>query len=100
MFIAILNQSTRATDDDVATMTRAIALQVRLDVAPLWDRIPAAVVYYDQASAVPPNAHVITLVDSIDDQPKGVLATTRRTRVGGSGVSSPSVRRWTPGRRS
>ncbi|GAB7007188.1 hypothetical protein JCM18899A_46630 [Nocardioides sp. AN3] len=73
MFIAILNQSTRATDDDVATMTRAIALQVRLDVAPLWDRIPAAVVYYDQASAVPPNAHVITLVDSIDDQPKGVL---------------------------
>lgn len=73
MFIAVLNQSTRVTDDDAATMTRAIASQVRLDVAPLWDRSPAAVVYFDTASTVPPNAHVITLVDTIQDQPKGVL---------------------------
>jgi hypothetical protein len=73
MFIAILNQATRVTSDDVATMTRAIASQVRLDAAPLWDRIPAAVVYFDKASTVPPNAHVITVVDTIDDQPKGVL---------------------------
>jgi hypothetical protein len=73
MLIAVLNQSTRVSDDDVATMTRANASQVELDVAPLWDRSPAAVIYYDRAGTVPPNAHVITLVDAIEDQPQGVL---------------------------
>lgn len=73
MLIAVLNQSTRVEDADVATMTQAIADQVKLDVAPLWDRSPASVIYYDKASAVPPNAHVITLVDTIQDQPQGVL---------------------------
>jgi hypothetical protein len=73
MLIAVLNQSTLVTDDDVAAMTRAIAMQVKLDAAPLWDRSPAAVIYYPQASAVPPSSHVITMVDTIQDQPKGVL---------------------------
>lgn len=73
MLIAVLNQSTLVTDDDVATMTRAIAGQVRFDAAPLWDRSPAAVIYYPQAGAVPPDAHVVTVVDTIKDQPQGVL---------------------------
>ena len=46
MLIAILNQSTRVTDADVLTMTTAIADQVRNDVAPAWDRPPAAVISY------------------------------------------------------
>lgn len=74
MLIAVLNQSKgRVTDQDAATMTRAIASQVELDAAPLWDRSPAAVIFYDHAGAEPPNAHVITIVDAIDDQPEGVL---------------------------
>jgi hypothetical protein len=73
MLIAVLNQSTLVSNDDVATMTRAIATQVRLDAAPLWDRSAAAVIYYTQAAAVPPGAHVITVVDTIQDQPQGVL---------------------------
>lgn len=73
MLIAVLNRSTLVSNDDAATMTRAIATQVKLDVAPLWDRSPAPVIYYTDASAVPPNAHVITLVDTIEDQPSGVL---------------------------
>ena len=36
MLIAILNQSTLVSNADAATMTQAIAAQVRLDVAPLW----------------------------------------------------------------
>ena len=40
MLIAILNQSTLVSNADAATMTQAIAAQVRLDVAPLWDRAP------------------------------------------------------------
>jgi hypothetical protein len=73
MLIAILNQSTLVTDDDAATMTQAIASQVQLDAAPLWDRSPAAVIFYKQASDVPPGAHAITVVDTIQNQPAGVL---------------------------
>ena len=53
MLIAILNQSTLVSDADAATMTQAVAAQVRLDAAPLWDRIPAAVVFYTDPAAVP-----------------------------------------------
>jgi hypothetical protein len=58
---------------DAATMTEAIATQVRLDAAPLWDRAPAAVVFYTDPSAVPAAAHGIAIVDTIQDQPQGVL---------------------------
>ena len=73
MLIAILNQSTLVSNADAAAMTQAIATQVRLDAAPLWDRAPAAVIYYTDPSAVPPAAHGIALVDTIADQPQGVL---------------------------
>ena len=53
MLIAILNQSTLVSDADATTMTQAVASQVRLDAAPLWDRAPAAVVFYTDPSAVP-----------------------------------------------
>ncbi|HEY2552198.1 MAG TPA: hypothetical protein VGI64_16645 [Streptosporangiaceae bacterium] len=73
MLIAILNQSTLVTSADAATMTQAIASQVRLDAAPLWDRAPAAVIFYTDPSAVPVTAHGIAIVDTIQDQPQGVL---------------------------
>jgi hypothetical protein len=73
MLIAILNQSTLVSNADTATMTQAIAAQVRLDVAPLWDRAPAAVIFYTNPEDVPATAHGIALVDTIKDQPKGVL---------------------------
>jgi hypothetical protein len=73
MLIAILNQSTLVSNADAATMTEAVATQVRLDAAPLWDRTPAAVVFYTDPSAVPAAAHGIAIVDTIQDQPQGVL---------------------------
>ena len=73
MLIAILNQSTLVTNADAATMTEAIATQVRMDAAPLWDRAPAAIVFYTDPAAVPAAAHGIAIVDAIQDQPKGVL---------------------------
>jgi hypothetical protein len=73
MLIAILNQSTVVADADVATMTEAIATQVQFDVAPLWDRAPAAVVFYTDPTAVPAAAYGIAIVDAIQDQPQGVL---------------------------
>ena len=73
MLIAILNQSKLVSNADAVTMTEAIATQVRMDAAPLWDRAPAAVVFYTDHAAVPAAAHGIAIVDTIQDQPKGVL---------------------------
>jgi hypothetical protein len=73
MLIAILNQSTLVTNAEAMTMTEAIAAQVRLDAAPLWDRAPAAVIFYTDPGAVPATAHGIAIVDTIQDQPQGVL---------------------------
>ena len=73
MLIAIVNQSTLVSDQDASTMTQAIAAQVRLDVAPLWDRAPAAVIFYTKPEDVPVAAHGIAVVDTIKDQPTGVL---------------------------
>lgn len=73
MLIAILNQSTVVANADVATMTAAIASQVQFDAAPIWDRAPAAVVFYTDPTAVPAAAHGIAIVDTIQDQPTGVL---------------------------
>jgi hypothetical protein len=73
MLIAILNQSTLVSNDDAAAMTEAAAAQVRYDAAPIWDRAPAAVVFYTDPSAVPATAHGIAIVDTIENQPQGVL---------------------------
>jgi hypothetical protein len=73
MLIAIVNQSTRVTDAQASTMTQAIASQVKLDAAPLWDKAPAAVIFYHDPTAVPKTAHGIAIVDTIKDQPQGVL---------------------------
>lgn len=73
MLIAILNQSNNVSDQEATAMTQAVAAQVRFDAAPLWDRAPAAVVFYTDPAAVPDAAHAITLVDTIADQPQGVL---------------------------
>jgi hypothetical protein len=73
MLIAILNQSKLVSNEDASTMTQAIAAQVRLDAAPLWDRSPAAVIFYTDPKDVPKTAHGIALVDTIQDQPEGVL---------------------------
>ena len=73
MLIAILNQSTVVTNADVATMTAAIATQVQNDVAPIWDRAPAEVVFYADPTKVPATAYGVAVVDTIQDQPQGVL---------------------------
>src|SRR5260370_24046223 len=73
MLIAILNQSTLVSNATAAAMTQAIASQIQLDAAPIWARSPAAVVFYTEASAVPAGAHAITITDTIQNAPAGVL---------------------------
>jgi hypothetical protein len=91
MLIAILNQSTVVANADVATMTAAIASQVQVDAAPIWDRAPAAVVFYTDPTAVPAAARGIAIVDTIQDQPTGVLDPPGRlhdVRVQGQGAAA------------
>jgi hypothetical protein len=73
MLIAIFNQSSLVSNADAATMTQAIASQVQSDAAPIWERDPADVEFYADATAIPTAAHVITITDAINDQPAGVL---------------------------
>ncbi len=73
MLIAVLNQSTLVDNDQAAAMTQAVASQIRYDTAPAWDRNPAAVVFYTDPVAVPPNAHGVAIVDTIQNEPQGVL---------------------------
>jgi hypothetical protein len=74
MLIAILNQSKGAVADaDVTTMTAAIATQIQADVAPVWNRAPATVTFYSNASAVPAGAYGVAIVQTINDQPQGVV---------------------------
>jgi hypothetical protein len=82
MLIAILNQSSLVSNADAATMAEAIADQVRLDVAPLWELAPAAVIFYADPAQVPSGAHGVVLVDNIQDQPTGIVGYHRETRGG------------------
>ena len=43
MLIAILNQSTLVSNADAATMTQAVAAQVRFDAAPMTQAVTAQV---------------------------------------------------------
>jgi hypothetical protein len=73
MLIAILNQSTLVTNDQASAMTQAIATQVRMDAAPIWDKAPAAVIFYTDPKDVPETAHGIAIVDTIQEVPEGTL---------------------------
>jgi len=73
MLIAVFNRSTLVTDADVSAMTEAVAEQVRMDVAPHWERAPAVVMFHTDPGLVPADAHGITIVDTIPKQAKGVL---------------------------
>jgi len=93
MLIAVLNQSTRISNANAQIMTQAVAAQIRQDVAPVWDRAPAAVVYYSGPATVPAAAHGITIVDSLTGEPKGTLGyhTEQAGKLWGLVAANPSL---------
>lgn len=66
MFVAVQNHSTRVTDADVALMVRAVAHQVRYDVAPAWGSKSVSVVFLPKDAAVPAGSYAIGLYDNAD----------------------------------
>lgn len=72
MHIAIVNLATRVTDDEAATMTAAIMHQIRRDAWPVFNLKLPAVTFAPGATA-PAGSRAITIVDTIPDEPTGVL---------------------------
>jgi|ERR1700688_969039 len=93
MLIAILNQSTLVTNADAQTMTQAVATQMRQDVAPYWNRAPAAVVYCSDPATIPATAHGIAISDSLKGEPKGTLGyhTEQAGKLWGLAAAGPSL---------
>jgi hypothetical protein len=54
------------TDADVALMVRAVAHQVRYDVAPAWGSKTASVVFLPKGAAVPAGSYAIGVYDTAD----------------------------------
>lgn len=61
-----MNKSTRVSNADVETMTRACAAQLDHHVAPLWGRTPTPVVYTESAKTAAPGTVVIYVTDTTD----------------------------------
>lgn len=66
MFVAVQNHSSRVSDADVSVMVRAVAHQVRYDVAPAWGAKTMAVVFLPKGAAVPAGSYVIGVYDDAD----------------------------------
>ena len=74
MHIVVLNGSSRVTDDQAHQMTAAVAHQARTDVWSAWGmRTPTVTFLAGPTPAVPASAYGIMIVDTIPDQPSGVL---------------------------
>jgi hypothetical protein len=66
VFVAVQNHSTRVTDAAVALMVRAVAHQVRYDVAPAWGAKTASVVFLPKDADVPAGSYAIGIYDNAD----------------------------------
>lgn len=66
MLIAVINQSTQATNADVNTMCEALQIQFDLHVAPAWNQKAPTVKFYSALNQVPGYAWVISVLDNPD----------------------------------
>lgn len=86
--IAIVNQSTLVSNDDVATIARASATWLRYHVAPAWNISSPAVVYYADPATIPPGAHRIAIVDKDPSGEAGVLGWHTEDQQGIYGIAA------------
>jgi len=72
MLIAVINQSTSVTNDQVNTMCQAIQIQLNLHVLPAWNMKASTVKAYTEASKIPGYAWIVYVIDN-DAQVAGAL---------------------------
>jgi hypothetical protein len=73
MRIGLVNQSSLVSQHDFQTMASAIRLQADQDLCPTWARMIPNIALYNTVAAVPPQTWPIVLMDTIQDEPEGVL---------------------------
>jgi hypothetical protein len=66
MFLAVINESTILQVADLQKAVAACASQIKLHVAPIWDMVPASIVYYSDKKDVPPGADLLVALDQSD----------------------------------
>lgn len=64
MLIAVINQSTLVTNDQVNTMCEAIQVQLDLHVLPAWNMKSGTIKFYADATKVPGYAWVVSMLDN------------------------------------
>lgn len=71
MLVAILNDSSKVSDEDARLMTSAIDMQLRAHVAPGWGRLPPKIYYAKGGlhAAWVPGSSRLHLVDAIPEAP-------------------------------
>jgi hypothetical protein len=63
--IAVVNKSKRVTSSEIKRMVNACNIQVKRDVAPIWDATPWSVKYYE--NKLPKNSISIVIFDNADE---------------------------------
>lgn len=66
MQLAVINQSTVVTAVQANSMAKACAKQLKRDVAPRWNMLPAKVVFYSSPDIVPDNYDQMVILDDAD----------------------------------
>ena len=64
MLIAVINQSTLVSNDQVNTMCQAIQIQLDLHVLPAWNMKSATIKFYADKTTVPGYAWVVNMLDN------------------------------------
>jgi hypothetical protein len=66
LFLSVINESTKFDNLDAKRAVAACAAQLKLHVAPLWDMLPGAVVFYADPAEMPPTADILAILDDAD----------------------------------
>jgi hypothetical protein len=64
MLIAVINESTLVTNEDVRKMTGAIQKQMTWHVCPVWNSKSITVAFYADKTKVPAHAEVVSILDN------------------------------------
>lgn len=64
MLIAVINESTLVTNDQVNTMCQAIQIQMNLHVLPAWNMKSGSIKFYADKNTVPGYAWVVSMLDN------------------------------------
>lgn len=64
MLIAVINESTKITNDQVNIMCQAIQIQLNLHVLPAWNIKSGTIKYYNNKNQIPGYAWVVSILDN------------------------------------